>query len=167
MRRARCRATLALDAVCEPNEEDEMGELLELTREGLRRNDANDLDGFIAMQAADCEWVTPDGILKGRDAVRDYVGRFRRAFPDGRHTIVRAVEGEDEIAVEGRWEGTHTGPFAVPEGDVPPTGRTVTIPFALFVAGDPNVGEAARVAIYMDNMAIAAQLGLLPEPATA
>jgi predicted ester cyclase len=144
-----------------------MGKLLELTKEGLRRNDANDLDGFLAMQAADCEWVTPDGILKGREAVREYVGRFRRAFPDGRHTIERAVEGDDEIAVEGRWSGTHTGPFAMPDGEVPPTGRSVTIAFALFVAGDPAAGEASRVAIYMDQLAIAAQLGLMPEPATA
>jgi predicted ester cyclase len=144
-----------------------MAKLLDLTKEALRRNDANDLDGFLAMQAADCEWMTPDGPLRGRDAVREYVGRFRRAFPDGRHTIDRAVEADDAIAIEGRWSGTHTGPFTMPEGDVPPTGRSVTMAFALFVSGDPAVGEASRVAIYMDQLAIAAQLGLLPEPATA
>ena len=144
-----------------------MAKLLDLTKEALRRNDANDLDGFLAMQAADCEWMTPDGPLRGRDAVREYVGRFRRAFPDGRHTIDRAVEADDAIAIEGRWSGTHTEPFAMPEGDVPPTGRSVTMAFALFVSGDPAVGEASRVAIYMEQLAIAAQLGLLPEPATA
>ena len=81
--------------------------------------------------------------------------------------IDRAVEADDAIAIEGRWSGTHTGPFAMPEGDVPPTGRSVTMAFALFVSGDPAVGEASRVAIYMDQLVIAAQLGLLPEPAAA
>jgi predicted ester cyclase len=141
-----------------------MGEALDLLREGLARNDANDLDGFVAMMAADVEWLTPDGPLHGRDAVREYVGRFREAFPDGTHAIERAVESGSGVAVEGRWTGTHTGIFATPQGDVPPSGRTVTMAFALFVDGDLDAREGKRCAIYMDQMAIAAQLGLLPEP---
>jgi predicted ester cyclase len=141
-----------------------MGEALDLLREGLARNDANDIDGFAAMMAADVEWLTPDGPLHGRDAVREYVGIFRTAFPEGRHTIERATESGSEVAAEGRWTGTHTGVFATPQGDVPPTGRTVTMTFALFVDGDLDKREARRVALYMDQMAMAAQLGLIPEP---
>jgi predicted ester cyclase len=143
-----------------------MGELLELTKEAFARNDANDVDGFVATQAADCEWVTPDGPLHGRDEVRQYAGRFRAAFPDGRHTIDRAIESGDTVAIEGRWSGTHTGAFATPQGDVPPTGRAVQMTFALFVHGDPAAREASRVALYMDQLAMLAQLGLLPEPQT-
>jgi predicted ester cyclase len=141
-----------------------MGEALDLLREGLARNDANDIDGFVAMMAAGVEWLTPDGALHGRDEVAAYVGTFRTAFPDGRHTIERATEAGGEVAAEGRWTGTHTGVFATPQGDLPPTGRTVTMPFALFVDGDLDKREARRVAIYMDGMAMAAQLGLIPEP---
>ena len=141
-----------------------MGEALDLLREGLRLNDANDIDGFIAMMATDVEWLTPDGPLHGRDAVREYVRNFRTAFPDGRHTIDRAVEAGSQVAVEGRWTGTHTGAFATPQGDVPPTGQTVTMTFALFVDGDLDKREGKRCAIYMDQMAMAAQLGLIPEP---
>lgn len=141
-----------------------MGEVLELTTEAFRRNDAGDIDGFVAMQAPDTEWLTPDGPLHGREEVREYVGRFRAAFPDGRHTIDRAVETGNEVALEGRWTGTHTGVLATPQGDMPPSGRTVHMTFALFVSGDPAAGEASRVALYMDQFAMAAQLGLLPEP---
>jgi predicted ester cyclase len=141
-----------------------MGEALDFLREGLRRNDANDLDGFVALMAADVEWLTPDGALHGADAVREYVGVFRAAFPDGRHTIDRAVESGSSVAVEGHWTGTHTGTFATPQGDVPPTGRTVSMAFALFVDGDLETGECRHCAIYMDQMAMAAQLGLIPEP---
>jgi predicted ester cyclase len=144
-----------------------MGELLELVREGFRRNDANDVDGFAAMMAADCEWSSPEGTVHGRDAVREYVGRFRTAFPDGRHTIDRALESGTTVAIQGRWAGTHTGTFATPEGDVPATGRRLEVPFALFIDGDPAAGEASRVGVYMDHMTLAAQLGLLPEPQTA
>ena len=141
-----------------------MGEALDFLREGLRRNDANDIDGFVALMAADVEWLTPDGSLHGPDAVREYVGVFRTAFPDGRHTIERAVESGSSVAVEGHWTGTHTGAFATPQGDVPPTGRAVSMAFGLFVDGDLETGECRRCAIYMDQMALAAQLGLIPEP---
>jgi predicted ester cyclase len=167
MRRARGDATLSSTLFQRSEEGLQMGEMLDLTREAFRRNDANDIEGFVAMQAADCEWQTPDGPLQGRDAVREYVGHFRRAFPEGRHTIVRSVESGHSIAVEGHWRGTHTGTLATPQGDVPATGKTVEMTFALFVEGDPAVGEASRVALYMDNFAMAAQLGLIPEPQAA
>lgn len=141
-----------------------MGELLGFVEEGFRRNDANDVDGFVELMAADCEWETPDGPLRGREEVRDYVGHFRTAFPDGRHTIDHAIEADDTVAIRGHWTGTHTGVLATPQGDVPPTGRTVDMTFALFVSGDPGAGEASRVALYMDQFAMAAQLGMLPEP---
>jgi predicted ester cyclase len=133
-----------------------MGEMLDLTREAFRRN--------AAMQAPETEWHTPDGPLHGRDAVREYVAHFRTAFPDGRHTIVRAVETGNDVALEGTWTGTHTGVLATPQGDVPPTGKTVHMTFALFVSGDPAIGEASRVALYMDQFAMAAQLGMIPDP---
>ncbi len=164
MRRGPRGATVSHTLFLTSEEGFQMGELLELVHEAFRRNDANDLDGFVAMQAADCEWVTPDGPLHGRQAVREYVGRFRRAFPDGRHAIDRAVESGRTVAVEGRWSGTHSGPFATPQGEVPPTGREVGVAFALFVEGDTTASEAARVALYMDQLGMAAQLGLLPEP---
>jgi predicted ester cyclase len=165
MRRDRRGATLSpTPFFTTPEEGLQMGEVLDLLREGLALNDANDLDGFVALMGADVEWLTPDGPLHGPDAVREYVGRFRGAFPDGKHTIDRAVESGSEVAVEGRWEGTHTGAFATPQGDVPPTGRTVSMTFALFVEGDLETGECRRCAIYMDQMAMAAQLGLIPEP---
>lgn len=144
-----------------------MGETLELVREALALNDRNDIDGFVAMQAPDCEWLTPDGPLHGRDAVRDYVSRHRTAFPDGRHTIDRTHETDDTVCIEGRWTGRHTGPFETPQGDVPATGRGVEMAFALFVEAAPGSRTASRVAIYMDQLSMLVQLGLVPEPAAA
>ena len=144
-----------------------MREVLELVEAALERNDANDVDGFVEYQAPDCDWQTPDGPMHGRDAVREYVGRFRLAFPDGRHTIDRAVEIGDAVAIEGRWRGTHTGALETPQGELPATGRTVELPFALIVEADRVIRQARRVAIYIDHLAILAQMGLLPEPTAA
>ena len=145
-----------------------MGEMLELVELAFERSDTNDLDGFVAMQAPECEWLTPDGVLRGREAVREYVGRFREAFPDGRHTIDRAYEsGDAAIAIQARWSGRHTGALETPQGAVPPTGRAVELPFALFVEGDLERRLATRVGLYMDQLGLMAQLGLLPEPAAA
>jgi SnoaL-like domain len=140
-----------------------MGEVLDLTYEAFRCNDANDIDGFCAMQAADCEWLTPDGPLHGREAVREYVGRFRAAFPDGRHTIDRAVETDDTVALGD--VGAGRTPACSPRRRATcrrPAARC-TWPFALFVHGEAAAREASRVALYMDQFAMAAQLGLLPE----
>jgi predicted ester cyclase len=164
MRGGRRDATLSRTLFSTIRGEVLMAELLDFVKAGLRRIDAADVDGFVALMAPDCEWVTPDGPLHGRDAIREYVAVFRTAFPDGRHTIDAAIESGDTVAIQGRWAGTHTGPFLSPQGEVPPTGRTVEVPFALFVSGDPAVGQARRVAFYMDHLTIGVQLGLMPEP---
>jgi ketosteroid isomerase-like protein len=145
-----------------------MAQMTDLVRRGFELNDANDVDGFVAMMASDCEWLTPEGVLRGRDEIRSYVSGFRTAFPDGHHHLDRVYEaGDDTVAVEGRWAGTQTGPLATPGGEIPATGRSVEMPFALFVTGDVAAEQARRAALYYDSMGIMAQLGLLPEPTAA
>jgi predicted ester cyclase len=141
---------------------------LQLLTKAFDRIDSGDVEGFLALQAADCEWVTPAGVLHGREAVQAYVGAWHEGFPVGKHEIERAYEvGADTICVEGCWYGTHTGTLPTPAGDVPATGRDVQLPFALIVAGDLDAGQARRVAIYHDQLAFMTQLGLVPEPASA
>ena len=52
---------------------------------------------------------------------------YKGGFPDLRHEIVSAVETPDSIAVELRITMTHTGVFATPMGELPPTGNTVVL----------------------------------------
>jgi predicted ester cyclase len=138
-----------------------------IVKEAYAKIDGLDVDGFVAMQAADCVWRTPGGELRGHDEVRAFIEGWNEAFPTGEHRIVRSVESGDGVWVEGVWTGTHTGTLQTPAGGVPATGRDVTLPFATIISGSIDERQAERVAIYYDQLGFMAQLGLLPEPAAA
>ena len=53
---------------------------------------------------------------------------FAAAMPDGRHTVEDVLQDGDRFAARLTFTGTHTGPLATPQGQVPPTGRTVALP---------------------------------------
>lgn len=90
---------------------------------------------------------------------------FAVACPDGQHTITDVVEDGDRFAIEGVWTGTHTGPLAGPAGEIPPTGRSVVLPFCgLATRRDERI---TSVTVYLDQMTMLGQLGLVPEPAAA
>jgi predicted ester cyclase len=90
---------------------------------------------------------------------------FAVACPDGRHTITDVVADGDRFAIEGTWTGTHTGPMVGPAGEIAPSGRSVILPFCgVATRRDERI---AAVTVYLDQMTMLAQLGLVPEPAPA
>jgi len=79
---------------------------------------------------------------------------------------VLAAAGDTGPRVRRAWPaGTHTGPLATPQGEVPPTGRTLQLPICL--GFEVAAGRITSNHAYYDQMTLAAQLGLLPEPAPA
>jgi predicted ester cyclase len=90
---------------------------------------------------------------------------FAVACPDGRHTITDVIDAGVRFAIEGTWTGTHTGPMAGPAGEIPPTGRSVALPFCgIATRRDDRI---AAVTVYLDQMTMLAQLGLVSSPAAA
>ena len=145
-----------------------MQAVIDLIKRGLATSDARDLDAAMADQAPDVVWETPAGVLHGPDEVRAFIEPFHVACPDGRHEVVHEYTVDENTAlVEGRWSGTHTGPLATPQGEIPPTGRRVELPFVVIAQRKPDTDLAARVALYQDMLGFMAQIGALPEPATA
>ena len=114
---------------------------------------------------ADAEMSSPFGDRLSVPAWLDVNRSFAAACPDGRHTLAAVVDGGDRFAVEGTWTGTHTGPLAGPGGEMPPTGRSVALPFCAVATrrGD----RIAGVTVHLDQMTMLGQLGLLPEPVPA
>jgi predicted ester cyclase len=90
---------------------------------------------------------------------------FAAAMPDGAHTVTRVVQAGDRFAVQGVWTGTHTGPLGTPGGEVPATGRVVTLPFC--AVGTQRDGRVSSMTLYLDQLAMLAQLGLVPQPEPA
>ena len=137
----------------------------ELFLEAMRRQDSGDHEGFLAMQAEDCEWVVPGAALSGRDAVREWTTPFNEAFSESRHECVRVEEIGNTVYAEGIWHGVNDGPLQTPQGEVPPTGKEVALRFAVVVTGELDAGVARSVHLYFDQLEFLGQLGLIPEPA--
>jgi ketosteroid isomerase-like protein len=109
--------------------------------------------------------VPGSGPLTGIEPFVAYGRGFLRAFPDGRIHRDRYLESADRVVVEGRFTGTHTGPLQTPAGELPPTDRAMVLPFAdVFRVADGTITEHR---IYYDTVGLLAQLGLMPEAASA
>src|SRR3954471_14178160 len=124
----------------------------ELYIEAMRRTDAHDYEGFLAMQAPDCEWQMPDGHLHGREAVRDRMRVFWEGFTQDRHELDRIAEEGGAVYCEGRWIAVNTGPIVTPEGTLPPTGRPVELKFLMVTDVDVVAGHATSVHLYFDQL---------------
>jgi steroid delta-isomerase-like uncharacterized protein len=127
---------------------------------------SNDFSDVAELFSPDVVTEVPDaGRLTGIEPFVAYGRAFLRAFPDGRIHGDRNLEDGDRVVVEGRFTGTNTGPLQTPAGELPPTGRAMVLPFAdVFRVAD---GKIAEHHVYYDTLGLLAQLGLMPEPASA
>ena len=128
------------------------------------RYNAGDLDGVMDLYAEDSVQLMPDGIFEGRSAIRDRLSQELAAFSDLAHRYISYVEEDDAFADEFVFVGTHTGPVVLPDGtQVPPTGKRVEVRGMELVR--VRDGKVVVDNLYYDNLAVAAQLGLLPQAA--
>jgi steroid delta-isomerase-like uncharacterized protein len=132
----------------------------------VERYNAGDLDGVMDLYAEDAVQIMPDGTYEGWSTVRERLAQELDGFTDLNHTVRSFVEQGDLFADEWTFVGTHTGSFRLPDGtELPPTGKRVEI------RGMEVVWVRDRKivlnSLYYDTMAVAVQLGLVPESAIA
>lgn len=125
---------------------------------------AGDVAGALGLFGPNAEFLAPMGALPVPDGVQAYLGGFDASFPGGRFEIGNVIEADDQVAVEGVWVGTQTGPMSLPDGTtLPATNRTVRAPFVtLFRIAD---GRIASHRGYWDMAGFMAQL-TAPESAS-
>ena len=135
----------------------------ELYLEAMRRTDAREHEEFLAMQADDAVWQVPGAMVRGKDEIRAWLQPFWQAFTTSHHDLEHVYEvGSDSVVAEGTFTATHDGPLAMPDGtEIPPTGKTVSVPFAMSVAREPGAEVASRVNVYFDQLDFLSQLGLV------
>jgi predicted ester cyclase len=107
----------------------------------------------------------PTGTTRGTEPFLGHAKGFVTAFPDSRMEVTTIVESGNTVVIEGVYSGTHTGPLASPQGEVPPTGRKLALP--LCDVFEVAAGRIVSIRVYYDQMAFAVQLGLLPDAAPA
>jgi steroid delta-isomerase-like uncharacterized protein len=126
----------------------------------IERYNAGDLDGVMDLYAEDSTQLMPDGTFEGRGVIRDRLVKELAAFSDIAHRYISYVEEGDAFADEWVFEGTHTGPLQLPDGgELPATGKRVEVRGMELVR--MRDGKIVVDNVYYDNVAVAAQLGLL------
>ena len=142
-----------------------MGSIRDLAGQRAQLYNAGDVEGLVNFYTEAATLVTPDGTFEGRAAIHEVFSRDKAAFPDHAVTPDVIVEQGDTIAEEWTMIATHTGPLVMPDGtELPPTGKRIEIKGMDLV--QHRDGKIAVFHMYYDNMAVAGQLGLLPEAAT-
>ena len=120
--------------------------------------DRRDVEAMVSHWREDgVDDVVPVGLLRGRDAMREYFKSVFAATPDAKTTVTRLVVGERSCAAEWRIEGTFEG---APYLGIEPTGKHIEIRgLDLFELED---GEIVSNTGYFDGASFARQIGMLP-----
>jgi steroid delta-isomerase-like uncharacterized protein len=124
--------------------------------DSFARGDLDTADGCFA---EDCRFEMPPGPMT-RQEHRMLAEAFLAGLPDAHMAIDHVVDGGDEVFVEGRFVGTHTGDLASPEGVIPASGNKVELRFADYFKAAGGLITDHRT--YWDQMSMMAQLGALP-----
>ena len=143
-----------------------MSEALSLAKDCLRAVDARDIKALRALFSPDGVFWDATGTYKGVDAAIGYFQVYADAMPKvSASTISSWAESGDTAFLEVVTSTTHTGVLRTPKGDIPPSGRSVTIPYVIVVKAE--AGKLCDVRFYYDQIAFLGQLGLMPQSAAA
>lgn len=132
--------------------------LRELFERHTEAFNGHDLDAFAEDMADDVSVRAPGGVeLRGRASVKAFYGSWVEAFPDARVRIDAAHFTDDVVVEEGTFCGTHQGTLRGPQGDLPPTGRTLRAGYVQVVRyrGD----QIASFHLLYDRAELMEQLG--------
>ena len=137
-----------------------MGEGRPLVEQYFKAVNAADLEAVRALLTPDADFAAPGPVTGGPDMVVGWMGPFLDAFPGIDHHIDRLVESGDDVATEITVRGTHQKPMRSPQGEIPPTGKSIELKALNMMR--MREGRIASLHIYFDQMDFMGQLGLLP-----
>jgi len=135
----------------------------EAFEKGTETFNAHDINGFADVLADDAVFRAPGGTGgEGKAACTEFFGGWLGAFPDA-HVQIHGLHITGNVAVEeGTFTGTHNGVLHTPAGDIPPTGRPVSVDY-IEVLGFRD-GKHVSFNLMYDRLLLLEQLGLIPAP---
>ena len=135
----------------------------EIVEQQINAAFGGDWEKLRTLYADDVQYRDPDGELKGVDEAVAHLQEQMVAFPEGGDlSIHRVYEAGDAAIAEWSAAMKNPGPLHLPDGtELPATGREVTIEVVTIY--DIENGVIVSERNYWDNVALFAQLGLLPE----
>ncbi|MBI4311385.1 MAG: ester cyclase [Chloroflexi bacterium] len=139
-------------------------EVKRIDEQGLAAWNSHNIDAFIALCADTIVWydVNLPQPIKGKEGVRQYMQGWMTAFPDLKVRRKTTVAGEDTVAVELEFEGTHRGPLQGPPGmpAIQATGKRIKNQGAYF--GRIRNGKIVEFSAHPDAAGLMMQLGVVP-----
>ena len=114
--------------------------------------------------------LAPDGkimvvgtgdVFEGPEGSLQYNKSWYDGFPDGKITIDNVLASGDCVVVEFTGHGTHTGTLATSMGQIPATGRSLTLKLCDVI--EFKDGKIATQRTYFDTGSMMAQLGISAE----
>ena len=101
-------------------------------------------------------------VSRGLDAYKQFWVVSRAAFPDWKETVEHVIASGDLVATKVTIRGTMTGSWKGPRGTLPPTGKSLEVPCAVFF----RIAEGKIVEIwsYYDSVPFLKAMGLFPPP---
>ncbi len=91
------------------------------------------------------------------DELIDAMKGWRTAMPDVTGTVTNVFESGNQVVQEVTWTGTHTGPLATPEGEIPASGKSQTTPAAIVLEYEGDRLKEWRQ--YFDMLTFLRQIG--------
>jgi steroid delta-isomerase-like uncharacterized protein len=120
------------------------------------------------------EATAPDAVItivgsgdtfEGVEGGRAFATMWADGFPDAKVTVDRVIESGDYVVVEYTGRGTHTGTLATSMGEIPATGRSLTLQLCDVI--EIRDGKMRSQHTYFDTGSMMAQLGLGAEQAAS
>jgi steroid delta-isomerase-like uncharacterized protein len=139
-----------------------MGQTRDVAERYFRSIEKGDVAGALQLLQPGAEFTNPLGAVPVPEGVRAMLQGYVAGFPDNRFEVKHVLEVGDQVALEGDWVGTHTGPLPLPDGNsVPATGKKVRSPFVTIFR--VSEGRIASHRSYWDLAGFLGQLGLGPK----
>ncbi|MGB6867802.1 MAG: ester cyclase [Candidatus Aminicenantaceae bacterium] len=143
-------------------EEQNKADLKKLAEKYQEAFDNQDMAALAQLYAEDATLIysgEPEPI-QGREAIERSLAAMFRAMPDFSVEFTLILISGNYIVFEAVSQGTFTGPLASPEGDIPPTGKSVKNKVA-FIAKVNADGLIEEDRTYYDSADFMRQLGLI------
>jgi predicted ester cyclase len=136
-------------------------DIKELVQKSVDEWNAKDKKAFVANFTERSKITGPGGlVLHGLEGVEKLWDVWQGALPDNQGAIGDVFASGDRACAEVVFEGTQTGTLYIADGQIPATGRRVSVPIAQIhtVCDDKFVTSH----LYFDQFGLLAELGLIP-----
>lgn len=122
---------------------------------------SHDASGYVSFYSADAiiYTTTAPTPVRGTAAIRREIEQWFTAMPDMMLQLEELLVDEPSAVSRFQLVGTHTGPMASPSGDLPPTGKRVSMPMAVF-SREGDDGLIVEEHRFLDMLGLLQQLGL-------